>query len=81
MGPLLFRAEDAAVLLHAEGETGFNGAALVQSGRRGGGGVQQKHCPLLQWGRSCSERKTWFLRRGYHPDRASMGPLLFRAED
>ena len=38
---------------------GFNGAALVQSGRPGDPpGVLPLGPQLLQWGRSCSERKT-----------------------
>ena len=37
---------------------------------------------LLQWGRSCSERKTVGLQAGADGcGTASMGPLLFRAED
>ena len=60
MGPLLFRAEDGPPQTAVNvGVAGFNGAALVQSGRRAafrsaatGGSV------WLQWGRSCSERKT-----------------------
>ena len=110
MGPLLFRAEDAGPLRSfSRGTSSFNGAALVQSGRR----QVTLSTPAstgrsLQWGRSCSERKTRYLttggtaggaalqwgrscseRKTSHVSRlwmretieASMGPLLFRAED
>ncbi len=63
-------------------QTSFNGAALVQSGRRAEEARYSKLIQELQWGRSCSERKTGCPA----PPRArrctaSMGPLLFRAED
>ncbi len=59
MGPLLFRAEDGTEthsFLHVC--RGFNGAALVQSGRLTQFSHTTNPSPQLQWGRSCSERKT-----------------------
>ncbi len=59
MRPLLFRAEDSAgVGSGSIPPRGFNGAALVQSGRRRPAFNLGMHGPRLQWGRSCSERKT-----------------------
>ncbi len=108
MGPLLFRAEDVLTvddLVDTE-VAGFNGAALVQSGRPDDRSCAATIADLLQWGRSCSERKTQMMALGFfeepecfngaalvqsgrrlsglrvkHPREASMGPLLFRAED
>ena len=60
----------------------FNGAALVQSGRRRDDYREVLLLLTLQWGRSCSERKTGECGgEHYRHNLASMGPLLFRAED
>ena len=64
-------------------ERGFNGAALVQSGRRRSATFFFTRNVQLQWGRSCSERKTPsnLINASKYGAIASMGPLLFRAED
>ncbi len=83
MGPLLFRAEDLARSQRAtRGPPSFNGAALVQSGRHqlrpewheyhlsfNGAALVQSGRPVIE---SAANAPTVI---------ASMGPLLFRAED
>ncbi len=84
MGPLLFRAEDWARVPGGEWvPTGFNGAALVQSGRR----VRMSGRSAAQFGASMGPLlfRAEDARRPQAPGSgapaASMGPLLFRAED
>ena len=83
MGPLLFRAEDA----HEDGPAvamanASMGPLLFRAEDRPEVTRRNHHPTVLQWGRSCSERKTiegaGERRRAIT---ASMGPLLFRAED
>ncbi len=82
MGPLFFRAENGNANGHGtNGHTGFNGAALFQSGERVWL-LSSDSTGGLQWGRSFSERRTG-LPDCRDPDThgASMGPLFFRAEN
>ncbi len=109
MGPLLFRAEDDAeavprVWLRWAASMG---PLLFRAEDTEGGEVMPVQPCELQWGRSCSERKTRtdddcpptsrpcfngaaLVQSGRHEtteatrtaaESASMGPLLFRAED
>ncbi len=85
MGPLLFRAEDVGVVTGPpKPSQSFNGAALVQSGRL----QYRPNDPRVQ----CIERFNGAAlvqsgrraRIGHaagQSRQASMGPLLFRAED
>ncbi len=84
MGPLLFRAEDTHRL--APMWNGAGGASMGPLLFRAEDivliSLYLLALPTLQWGRSCSERKTVCQHPVIdRPVAASMGPLLFRAED